>query len=63
MKGGTMSKDFRKEVKIRLIRKGWTQADLADALGLSAVYVNMLLRGVRKNPEQIKRIKEALEIK
>lgn len=56
-------KEFRKEVKVCLIRKGWTQADLAEALGVSTVYVNMLLRGARRNTAQIKKIKEVLGIK
>ena len=54
--------DFRQKVKIRLIQKGWTQKDLADELGLSQVYVNMLLRGARKSEVQKRRIEKVLEI-
>ena len=54
--------DFRQKVKIRLIQKGWTQKDLADELGLSQVYVNMLLRGARKSELQKRRIEKVLNI-
>ena len=54
--------DFRQKVKIRLIQKGWTQEDLARELGISKVYVNMLLRGARKGEEQKRRICEVLKI-
>lgn len=54
--------DFRQKVKIRLIQKGWTQKDLADELGLSQVYVNMLLRGARKSEVQKRRIEKVLNI-
>ena len=45
------------ELKIELIKKGWTQKDAASALGIHQVYVNQLCNGRRKSRRMATRIK------
>lgn len=37
------------ELKIELIKKGWTQKDAATVLGIHQVYMNQLCNGRRKS--------------
>lgn len=52
--------DFGKMVKIRLIDRDETQSHMADKLGLSRQYLNMVIQGKRQNPAVIKQIEEYL---
>ncbi|GEM_PF-2343419 len=45
------------ELKIELIKKGWTQKDAASALGIHQVYINQLCNGRRKSRRTAARIK------
>lgn len=44
------------ELKIELIKKGWTQKDAATALGIHQVYMNQLCNGRRKSRRTAMRI-------
>lgn len=52
---------FEKRVKIALIKKDMTLADLARQMGVSRVYVGDLLKGRRQTPERINQIEEILK--
>ena len=45
-----MDKDTVKEVRIALIRREWTQRDLARKLGVSAAYLSLVMKGRRSVP-------------
>lgn len=44
------------ELKIELIKKGWTQKDAATVLGIHQVYMNQLCNGRRKSRRTATRI-------
>lgn len=54
---------FGSNVTDELVQKGMTQKQLAQALGISAPYLNDILNGRREAPVQKKRIKEYLQEK
>ena len=54
---------FIANVKERLLEFGWTQQDLADAIGKQKAYVSHLLTGHRKpGLDTLEKISEALEV-
>ena len=55
-----MDKDTVKEVRIALIRREWTQRDLARQIGVSAAYLSLVMKGHRSVPDLEVRILEAL---
>lgn len=54
--------DFEIEVKVALIRKRMTQAQLAEKLGITKPYLSDILRGNRKGGKYKALISEMLEI-
>ncbi len=44
-----------KDVKERLIRRGWTDRELARRLGISSPYVSQLMAGVRRPGPRVRR--------
>jgi transcriptional regulator with XRE-family HTH domain len=52
---------FEKKVKIALIKKEWTQKDLAEELGITVSYLRDLMKGNRQSEQRIKQIKEVLK--
>ena len=57
-----MNKDTVKEVRIALIRREWTQGDLACKLGVSAAYLSLVLKGRRSVPALEDRILRELGV-
>ncbi len=55
-----MDEETVKEVKIALIRKGWTQGDLSAWIGVSQAYLSLVLNGHREVPWIEKRVSVAL---
>ncbi len=58
-----MDEETVKEVKIALIRRGWTQGDLSSEIGVSPAYLSLVLRRHRDVPWIEKRICKALGLK
>lgn len=52
---------FEKEVKIALIKKDWTQRELARQMGISIAYLRDLLQGNRTSEERLDQIKDLLK--
>ena len=52
---------FEKEVKIALIKKDWTQRELARQMGISIAYLRDLLQGNRTSEERLEQIKDLLK--
>lgn len=52
---------FEQEVKIALIKKEWTQKDLAEELGITVSYLRDLMKGNRQSEQRIREIKEVLK--
>lgn len=52
---------FEKEVKIALIKKDWTQRELARQMGISIAYLLDLLQGNRTSEERLDQIKDLLK--
>lgn len=52
---------FEQEVKIALIKKDWTQKDLAEELGITVSYLRDLMKGNRQSEQRIREIKEVLK--
>ncbi|MGC8530279.1 MAG: helix-turn-helix domain-containing protein [Leptospirillia bacterium] len=55
-----MDKDTVKEVRIALIRREWTQSELARQIGVSAAYLSLIMKGHRSVPDMEVRILETL---
>jgi plasmid maintenance system antidote protein VapI len=53
---------FGKSVKKSLIEKGMTQVQLAEAIGTSNKYINLILYGDRTGEKYISKIVAALEL-
>ncbi len=51
-----MDKDTVKKVRIELIRREWTQSDLAARLGVSPAYLSLVMKGRRSVPALESRI-------
>nr|DAK19998.1 MAG TPA: Regulatory protein [Caudoviricetes sp.] len=52
---------FEKRVKIALIKKDMTLADLAREMDITRAYLGDLLKGNRQTPERINQIEEILK--
>lgn len=52
---------FEKEVKIALIKKGWSQRELARQMGITVSYLRDLLKGNRNSEERLNQISELLQ--
>ena len=52
---------FEKEVKIALIKKDWTQRELARQMGISIAYLRDLFQGNRTSEERLDQIKDLLK--
>jgi hypothetical protein len=55
-------KTLKKEILKALIDRDWTTTDLAEAMGISRMYLNDLINFRRKSDKRINQIKEILEI-
>ena len=55
-------KTLKKEILKALIDRDWTTTDLAEAMGISRMYLNDLINFRRKSDKRIIQIKEILEI-
>lgn len=51
------------EVKVALIKKGWSQRELARRVGISVAYLQDILNGNRNTEERLKQIDDLLETK
>lgn len=52
---------FEKRVKIALIKKDMTLADLAREMDITRAYLGDLLKGNRQTPDRITQIKDILK--
>ena len=57
------AENMSKEVKIALIRRGWTQGDLAMSIGVSQAYVSIVMKNHRNVPWLWEAIQEKLGLK
>lgn len=55
-------KELKKEILKALIDKEWSATDLANAMGISRVYMNDLINGRRVSVERMEQIKKILGI-
>lgn len=55
--------NFRKQVRIELIKRGMTMSDLARQMGISGDYLRKIVRGKRKATERRQEIKTILKLK
>lgn len=55
-------KELKKEILKALIDKEWSATDLANAMGISRVYMNDLINGRRISVARMEQIKEILGI-
>ena len=53
-------KELKKEILKALIDKEWSATDLANAMGISRVYMNDLINGRRNSVERMEQIKKIL---
>ena len=58
----TVTPDFGKMVRKRLIELDWTTKDLAEQLHYSPSYINEILRGTRKAPRVRQMICQILDL-
>ena len=54
---------LKNQVKIALIKKGWSQRELARQMGISASYLQDILVGNRTPEQRLKQIEYLLDIK
>lgn len=54
--------NFKKKVKIELVKRDMNMTDLANVLGVTVSYISELLNGTRSSDERIQQIKEFLKI-
>lgn len=57
-----MSQDLITRIKIALVKKGKTQAWLAEQLGISTPYMSDIMNGRRSPQAKIEEIKAALDL-
>ncbi|WP_075201856.1 helix-turn-helix transcriptional regulator [Floricoccus tropicus] len=57
-----MGNNLAVQVRVELVQKNMTQADLAKALGISQSYLSDILKGKRSSEKQIELIKKVLNI-
>lgn len=55
-------KELKKEIRKALIDKEWSATDLANAMGISRVYMNDLINGRRNSVARMEQIKKILGI-
>lgn len=55
-------KELKKEILKALIDKEWSATDLANAMGISRVYMNDLINGRRVSVVRMEQIKKILGI-
>ena len=53
-------KELKKEILKALIDKEWSATDLANAMGISRVYMNDLINGRRNSAARMEQIKKIL---
>lgn len=53
---------FKDEVKIALVKKGWSQRELARQMKISVAYLQDILKGNRNSEERIKQIHDLLDL-
>lgn len=53
-------KELKKEILKALIDKEWSATDLANAMGISKVYMNDLINGRRNSVARMEQIKKIL---
>lgn len=53
-------KELKKEILKALIDKEWSVTDLANAMGISRVYMNDLINGRRNSVARMEQIKKIL---
>lgn len=54
---------LKNQVKIALIKKGWSQRELARRMNITVSYLQDILNENRKPEERLKQIEELLEVK
>lgn len=54
---------LKQEVQIALIKKKWSQRELARQMNISMAYLQDILNGNRKPEERLKQIESLLNIK
>lgn len=57
------TKEWRKEVKLKLVEKNLTVPEFAKEIGMSRQYVNSLITGKTYSPAAMMKISDFLEIK
>lgn len=53
-----VSEDLEGRILLTLRRKGMTQRQLAQAIGISDVYLSDIIRGKRTGPKAIEKVEE-----
>ena len=53
---------FKQEVKIALVKKGWSQRELARRMEITVSYLQDLLNGNRNTSKRIDQIKKMLDM-
>ncbi|MGX7195217.1 helix-turn-helix domain-containing protein [Enterococcus olivae] len=53
---------LKNEVKIALIKKGWSQRELARRMEISMGYLQDLLKGTRTTVDRLKQMEDLLDI-
>lgn len=53
---------FKKDVKIALVKKGWSQRELARQMGITVSYLQDLLNENRNSVERKQQIRDMLNI-
>lgn len=53
---------MKDEIKIALIKKGWSQRELARQMDISAAYLQDILVGNRKPIERLEQIEKMLQV-
>ncbi|HGF8239970.1 TPA: multiprotein-bridging factor 1 family protein [Enterococcus faecium] len=54
---------LKQQVLIALVKKGWSQRELARRMGISITYLRDIFIAKRKPKERLKQIEELLDIK
>lgn len=54
---------LKQQVQIALVKKGWSQRELARRMGISVTYLRDIFIEKRKTKERLKQIEELLDIK
>ncbi|EMF0406359.1 helix-turn-helix transcriptional regulator [Enterococcus hirae] len=54
---------LKQQVQIALVKKGWSQRELARQMGISVTYLRDIFTEKRKPKERLKQIEELLDIR